>query len=60
MIISTKLTITDLVEQKPVVIFLVSEVCAVPLVSEVICHSLNDTFSMGITGNKIKCLFSHI
>ena len=41
MIISTKLTITDLAEQKPVVIFLVSEACAVPLVSEVICHSLN-------------------
>ena len=36
-----KLTFTDLAEQKPMVIFLVSEACAVPLVSEVICHSLN-------------------
>ena len=33
--------ITDLAEQKPMVIFLVSEACAVPLVSKVICHSLN-------------------
>ena len=41
MIISTKLTIIDLAEQKPMVIFLVSEACAVPLVSEVMCHSLN-------------------
>ena len=42
MIISTKLTITDLAEQKPMVIFLVSEAYAVPLVSEVFfCHSLN-------------------
>ena len=41
MIISTKLIMTDLAEQKPMIIFLVSEVCAVPLVSEVICHSLN-------------------
>ena len=31
---------TDLAEQK-LVIVLVSEACAVPLVSEVICHSLN-------------------
>ena len=36
-----KLTITDLAIQKPMVIFLVSEVCAAPLVGEVICHSLN-------------------
>ena len=41
MIISTKLTITDLAEQKPMVIFLMSEACAVPLVSEIICHYLN-------------------
>ena len=41
MIISTKLTITDLAEQKRMVIFLVSEACAVPLVSDVICHYLN-------------------
>ena len=41
MIISMKLTITDLAEQKPMFIFLVSDVCAVPLVGEVICHSLN-------------------
>ena len=34
--INTKLTITDLAEQKPMVIFLVSDACAVPLVSEVI------------------------
>ena len=36
-----KLTITDLAEQKPMVIFLVSETCTFPLVREVICHSLN-------------------
>ena len=42
MIINMKLTITDLAEQKPMVIFLVSEVCAVPLVGEFICHSLNN------------------
>ena len=36
-----KLTITDLAEQKPMVIFLVSETYAFPLVREVICHSLN-------------------
>ena len=36
-----KLTITDLAEQEPMVIFLVSEACAVPLVSEVIFHSLS-------------------
>ena len=36
-----KLTFTDLAEQKPMVFFLVSEACVVPLVSEVICHSLN-------------------
>ena len=41
MIISIKLTFTDLVEQKSMVIFLVSEASAVPLVGEVICHSLN-------------------
>ena len=41
MIVSMKLTITDLTAQNPMVIFLVSEACAVPLVSEVICHSLN-------------------
>ena len=41
MIISMKLTITDLAEQKQMVILLVSEACAVPLVGEVICHSLN-------------------
>ena len=41
MIISTKVTIADLAEQKPMVMFLMSEACAVPLVSEVICHSLN-------------------
>ena len=43
MIISTKLTITDLAEQKPVVIFLMSEASDVPLVSECICHTLNVT-----------------
>ena len=42
MLISMKLTITDLAEQMPTVIFLVSEACAVPLVGEVICHSLNE------------------
>ena len=36
-----KLTITDLDEQKPMVVFLVSEACAVPLVGDVICHFLN-------------------
>ena len=41
MIISAKLTITDIAEQKPMIIFLVPEACAVPLVIEVICHSLN-------------------
>ena len=41
MIISMKLTITDLAEQKPMDIFLVSEACAVRLVGEVLCHSLN-------------------
>ena len=41
MIISMKLTITDLAEQKPMVSFLVLEACAVPLVGEIICHSLN-------------------
>ena len=41
MIASMKLTITDPAEQKPMAIFLVSEACAVPLVGEVICHSLN-------------------
>ena len=41
MIISMKLTLTDLTEQKPMTIFLVSEACAVPLVGEVVCHSLN-------------------
>ena len=35
-----KLTHTDLPEQKPMVIVLVSEACAVPLVGKVICHSL--------------------
>ena len=41
MTISMKLTITDPAKQKPMVIFLVSEAGAVPLVSEVIFHYLN-------------------
>ena len=41
MIIHMKLTIMDLAEQKPMVIFLMSKACAVPLVCKVICHSLN-------------------
>ena len=41
MTIRMKLTFTDLAEQKPTVIFLVQGACAVPLVSEIICHSLN-------------------
>ena len=41
MIISMKLIIKDLAKQKPVVIFVVLEACAVPIVCEVICHSLN-------------------
>ena len=41
MIIRMKLTITDLAEQKSMVIFLVSEACALPPAGEVICHSLN-------------------
>ena len=41
MIISMKLTITDLLNKNQWSFFLVSEACAVPLISEVICHSLN-------------------
>ena len=41
MIIIMKLTITDLAKQKPTVIILVSEACAVLPVGEVLCHSLN-------------------
>ena len=41
MIISMKLTITDLAEQKSMVIFLVSETSAVAPVGEVICRFLN-------------------
>ena len=47
MIISMKLTITNLAEQKPMGIFLVSEACAVSLVGELICHSLNVNKALG-------------
>ena len=46
MIIRMILRVTDLAEQKPMVIFLVPEACAVPLVGEVICHSLNANKAM--------------
>ena len=60
MIINTKLTITDLVEQKPMAIFLVLEACAVPLVSEFICHSLNVNKALRSIYNIIPCDFESL